>query len=65
MKEAKSEAETIIAAYKKDLEANYQANVATMNGSNGAAGNELAATTSADVAVMDKEFQTKKDQGTV
>jgi hypothetical protein len=65
MKEAKSEAEQIIAAYKKELEANYQANVATMNGSNGAAGSELAASTSKDVAIMDKEFQSKKDQGTV
>jgi V-type H+-transporting ATPase subunit G len=60
MKEAKSEAEKLIAAYKSELETNFQASLAKMNGSNGVAGNQLQASTNNDVSMMQNEYNSKK-----
>eukprot|EP01038_Epipyxis_sp_PR26KG_P010387 gene10387-13953_t len=61
MKDAKTEAEVIVAAYKKEMEADYQAKLSKVTGRSGAAGNELQANTTGDIGNMSREFNAKKD----
>mmetsp|Transcript_11210 Transcript_11210/g.17065 ORF Transcript_11210/g.17065 Transcript_11210/m.17065 type:complete len:111 (+) Transcript_11210:58-390(+) len=61
MKEAKVEAEQIIAAYRAEMEAVYQKALATHTGSSGAAGNELQMSTEADIRNMTKDFNSNKE----
>jgi hypothetical protein len=52
MKEAKMEAEAAVAAYKAEMEANYQQVLSTQTGNSGSAGNALEASTANDIAKM-------------
>ncbi|RYH24577.1 V-type ATPase subunit G [archaeon] len=61
LKEAKIEAERIVAAYKAEMEATYQDALAKINSKSGAANNELQGSTNNDINTMSREFQQKKD----
>ena len=52
MKEAKSEAEQIVSAYRAEMESKFQEKLAKTTGTQGTAGNELQTTTSNDIALM-------------
>mmetsp|Transcript_29975 Transcript_29975/g.41186 ORF Transcript_29975/g.41186 Transcript_29975/m.41186 type:complete len:109 (-) Transcript_29975:96-422(-) len=60
MKEAKVEAENVLSSYRAEMEANYQAELAKLNGKSGAAGNELQVNTNNDISSMNREFESKK-----
>jgi vacuolar-type H+-ATPase subunit H len=61
LKEAKSEAEQIIAAYRAELEQNYQTLLAKQSGSSGLAGNELNNATTNDIAKLTRDFASRKE----
>lgn len=61
IKEAKIEAEKMVAAYRAEMEAAYQDSLTKVNGMTGAAGNELQMSTSNDISAMSREFTTRKD----
>mmetsp|Transcript_38042 Transcript_38042/g.82861 ORF Transcript_38042/g.82861 Transcript_38042/m.82861 type:complete len:111 (+) Transcript_38042:30-362(+) len=61
MKEAKIEADQIIAAYRAEMEAVYQKSLATQTGSSGAAGNELQMSTDSDIRNMGRDFNSNKE----
>mmetsp|Transcript_4421 Transcript_4421/g.4433 ORF Transcript_4421/g.4433 Transcript_4421/m.4433 type:complete len:109 (-) Transcript_4421:79-405(-) len=61
MKEAKIEADQIIAAYRAEMETVYQRTVAQQTGSSGAAGNELAMQTENDIRNMNRDFASHKE----
>lgn len=52
MKEAKTEAEAAIAAYRAEMEAEYQKNVSKLSNSSDTSGGELDSTTIADIATV-------------
>eukprot|EP01041_Mallomonas_annulata_P000126 gene126-201_t len=62
MKEAKTEAEQIIASYRAEMEAKYQASLFAQTNSNGAAGSELEAATETDIRKMISDFSQNKDK---
>mmetsp|Transcript_121252 Transcript_121252/g.238273 ORF Transcript_121252/g.238273 Transcript_121252/m.238273 type:complete len:110 (+) Transcript_121252:154-483(+) len=61
MKEAKSEAERIINAYRAEMEVSYQVSLAKTNGTSGVAGTELESSTNNSVKSMKDEFDKKKE----
>eukprot|EP01032_Pedospumella_encystans_P010144 gene10144-11882_t len=60
MKEAKSEAEKIIANYRAEMEATYQVALAKSNSTSGTAGSELEASTNSGIKDMQNEYEKKK-----
>lgn len=60
MKEAKVEAEQIIAAYRAEMESAYQKKLMAQTGSSGAAGNELTMKTEAEIDTMKRDFNNNK-----
>mmetsp|Transcript_27055 Transcript_27055/g.27294 ORF Transcript_27055/g.27294 Transcript_27055/m.27294 type:complete len:112 (+) Transcript_27055:106-441(+) len=62
MKEAKTEAEQIIASYRAEMEAKYQASLYAQTNSSGAAGSELEATTEAEIRKMISDFTVNKEK---
>jgi V-type H+-transporting ATPase subunit G len=61
MKEAKTEAEKIVAAYKAEMETKYQEALSKVNSKSGASNNELQLSTTNDINSMSREFNMRKD----
>jgi len=60
MKEAKTEADKIIAAYRSEMEADYQASLAKVSSKSGATNSQLEESTERDIESMREEFSARK-----